>query len=265
MVTETRALHQDGEVGPTSLPIDHYVAAIRSDAALLADAARLAGPDAPVPTCPEWTVGDLVRHLGGVQRWATRLRRRRAPEVWAVELDEVVGARGRTTTRWSTGSRPAPSRWRWRSSRPIPTLQCWTFLRATSPLAMWARRQAHETAIHRVDAELAAGPGTSGFDPSFAADGIDELLTCFIVRSRTGLRADSGAHDAGRRRRRATATGRSLIGPDGVVTEPGSPGADAEVRGEASDLYQVLWNRRETRGFRAPEGFVRPSGTQTPG
>ena len=36
-------------------------------------------------------------------------------------------------------------------------LECWTFLRAPSPLAMWARRQAHETAIHRVDAELAAG------------------------------------------------------------------------------------------------------------
>jgi len=37
-----------------------------------------------------------------------------------------------------------------------PDLRCWTFLPAPSPLAMWARRQAHETTVHRVDAELAA-------------------------------------------------------------------------------------------------------------
>lgn len=39
-------------------------------------------------------------------------------------------------------------------------VDCWTFLDAPSPLAFWARRQAHETAIHRADAQLAAdGPG----------------------------------------------------------------------------------------------------------
>ena len=37
-----------------------------------------------------------------------------------------------------------------------PDLEAWTFLPAPSPLAMLARRQAHETAIHRYDAESAA-------------------------------------------------------------------------------------------------------------
>ena len=138
-----------------------------------------------------------------------------------------------------------------------PELECWTFLRATSPLAMWARRQAHESAIHRVDAELAAGPSTSAFDPTFAADGVDELLTCFVVRSKTGLRADP------RRTMRVVATDAPgdwmvHIGPDGVVTQPGSPGADVEVHGPAADLDLLLWNRGETRGFGAPEGFERP-------
>ena len=53
-----------------------------------------------------------------------------------------------------------------------------TFLPAPSPLAMWARRQAHETSIHRCYAESATG-ATTGFDPTFAADGIDELLYGF--------------------------------------------------------------------------------------
>ncbi len=72
-----------------------------------------------------------------------------------------------------------------------PDLQCSTFLRAPSPLAMWARRQAHETAIHRVDAELAAGLAPSADNPVFAADGADELLTCFVPRRSTSLRMRS--------------------------------------------------------------------------
>src|SRR5207253_6141411 len=63
-----------------------------------------------------------------------------------------------------------------------PALQCWTFLPARSPLTMWARRQAHETSIHRVDGELAHDGPITSFPPAFANDGIDELLSCFITR-----------------------------------------------------------------------------------
>jgi hypothetical protein len=60
-------------------------------------------------------------------------------------------------------------------------LETWTFLEAPTPLAFWARRQAHETAIHRVDAESARGDVT-GFPSGFAVDGIDELLLRFANR-----------------------------------------------------------------------------------
>ncbi|MCH7670054.1 MAG: maleylpyruvate isomerase family mycothiol-dependent enzyme [Acidobacteria bacterium] len=63
-----------------------------------------------------------------------------------------------------------------------PDVESFTFLPAPSPLAMWARRQAHETAIHRFDAENAAGIA-SEFDPTFAIDGIDELLAAFAPRA----------------------------------------------------------------------------------
>jgi len=81
------------------------------------------------------------------------------------------------------------------------------------------------------------------FDPAFAADGVDELLTCFVTRSRTKLTSDPP------RTLRVTATDADGdwdvgIGPTGVTTLAGGSGrADATVRGSASDLYQALWNR----------------------
>jgi uncharacterized protein (TIGR03083 family) len=98
-------------------------------------------------------------------------------------------------------------------------LDCWSFLPAPSPLAFWARRQAHETAIHRADADSARGVIPS-YDPHFAADGIGELLGGFYAR-----------HVA--------------INPDGrqISTDADLP-ADCTVSGAASDLYHLLWNRQ---------------------
>src|SRR6202044_1362579 len=62
-----------------------------------------------------------------------------------------------------------------------PAVQCATFMPAPSPLAFWARRQAHETAIHRADAESADGT-VPQYPPGFAADGIDELIMGFGQR-----------------------------------------------------------------------------------
>ena len=70
-----------------------------------------------------------------------------------------------------------------------PGLDCWTFLPgAVSPLAFWARRQAHETTMHRVDVQLAAAAAAppGHLDPipaELAADGVDELLMGFARRN----------------------------------------------------------------------------------
>ncbi len=133
-----------------------HIDALRGEGRLMADAAANAAPDAHVPTCPEWVVRDLVRHLGGVHRWATGYVAGPRTEQWDVNLDEVVGT-------WPDDAELVD--WFREGCESLagaleaapPDLECWTFLRAPSPLAMWARRQAHETAIHRVDAELAAG------------------------------------------------------------------------------------------------------------
>jgi uncharacterized protein (TIGR03083 family) len=221
-----------------------HIEALRAEGARTAAAVAASSPDAAVPTCPEWVVRDLVRHLGGVHRWATSYVAEARTEVWAVELDEVVVS-------WPHDAELAA--WLGQGCAALadalaaapPNLECWTFLRAPSPLAMWARRQAHETAIHRVDAELAAGIAVSPMDASFAADGVGELLECFVPRRSTKLRAEEAAsllvgctdHDAAWVLR---------IGADGVTTEALAgvePGADCTVRGPATDLYLALWNR----------------------
>ena len=240
----------------------------------MAVATESAGPDALVPTCPEWRLRDLVRHAGGVHRWATGYVAEARKELWAVDLDRVVGT-WPDDAALASWLRAGCTRLADALAAAPPDLECWTFLRAPSPRSMWARRQAHETAIHRVDAELAvaesagaraaeaeaetgATASVSPFAAPFAADGIDELLTCFVPRRSTRLRAhhamaltvrcsDDDQHWT-LRIDEDGATAGPAAGADGAEaeteTEAGSrPVAASTVVGRAADLYLALWNR----------------------
>ncbi|HAW10311.1 MAG: maleylpyruvate isomerase family mycothiol-dependent enzyme [Candidatus Dormibacteria bacterium] len=223
------------------MEIAEHVAHLDREGGLLADAATAAGLDSSVPTCPGWQVRDLVQHLSGVHRWATAYVLTGNPnptteaedaELFAAVEDEQLIPRfrhGHAALVAALAAAPAG-------------LACWTFLAAPSPLAFWARRQAHETAIHRVDAEAAAGR-TSSCAPALAADGIDELLRGFLSRPRGRLVADPPVSLGVR----ATDTGDAWtirIEPDRRVVASGAGDADCTVTGAASDLYLLLWNRR---------------------
>jgi uncharacterized protein (TIGR03083 family) len=128
-------------------------------------------------------------------------------------------------------------------------LACWTFLPAPSPRAFWARRQAHETAIHRADAQ-AVGASIDGVDPDFAVDGIDELLLGFYGRPRNRVRTEA-ARTLSVTADDADASWIIHFGPDGAHPRRAAPGpADAEVRGSAGELYLALWNRRPLEPLR---------------
>jgi uncharacterized protein (TIGR03083 family) len=229
--------------------VSEHIAALRQDGARLAAAAESAGLGTKVLSCPDWVVRDLVRHQGGVHRWATRFVADGRIEPWDVDLDDVVGS-------WPSDAdllewfRAGHSALVTALATADPDLACWTFLPAPSPLGMWARRQAHETAVHRVDAELAAGLSPlTPIPSSFAADGIDELFTGFVTRRGGRLRADPP-----RTLRVACTdtTGNWLlrIGTEPVETVRGAgDGADCQVTGPASDLYLALWNREATAGL----------------
>ena len=218
-----------------------HIARLRDDGERLATSAAAAGLDAPVPTCPEWRVRDLVQHTGGVHRWATSYvvtgRDRTTTEAEDAQFFEKV-ADGELLSWFRAGHSALVSA----LSSSRPDLACWTFLASTSPRNFWARRQAHETAIHRSDADAAAGRDSS-FPAGFAGDGIDELLNGFLVRPRGRLIADPPVSLA----IRSTDTGSAWtirIEPDRRLVSAGAGAATCRVSGKASDLYLLLWNRR---------------------
>ncbi len=219
---------------------DGFVEALRRDGALLADAAGGAGLDAGVPTCPDWRVRDLVRHTGAVHRWATRHVAEALPSYAAFEpFEEVAPGDGDLLDWYREGHRLLVDAL---AGAPAD-LECWSFLPASSPLEFWARRQAHETAVHRVDAQAALGLPPSPVDPAFAADGVDELLGGFHARRGSKVRTE---RPRTLRVRAEDVPGDWLVHlssepPRVERTEGGA--ADCEVRGAAADLYLALWNR----------------------
>jgi uncharacterized protein (TIGR03083 family) len=229
------------------MEIVEHIAVLREQGLLLADAAAEHTLDTPVPTTPEWVLGDLIRHIGEVHRWAAVHVARRLTSQLAVELEPEL------TRNWPDDD-DALLAWYADGHEALvntletadPSTQCWAFLPAPSPLAFWARRQAHETAIHRADAESISGTMTP-VSSQFAADGVDELLKGFFRRPRR-YRGDVPrsmvleAVDAGR-------VWRMDLGPEGVLVGDEAGAADCLVRGTANDLYLLLWNRRDAAGL----------------
>ena len=179
---------------PVLVSFDDHLATIRAQAAAFATDAEAAGPDAMVPTCPRWTTADLVRHQGSVHRWATAhaqgLKGNR-PELVAREAGRDAPAGFGARLRWLVDGADTLVDALAAAPRDLRALR---FLSDAPPArAFWARRQAHETTIHRVDAAAArhGRPPKADeldLDPALAADGLDELLTGFLPRNSSRFR-----------------------------------------------------------------------------
>ncbi len=221
-------------------PHQHIDVLVR-EGELLADAAQRAGLEAAVPTCPGWHVNDLLRHVGYVHRWATAHVAQAAQATADGPSEQEILRAGPEDAALLGWYRDGHARLAGALRSADPGLSCWTFLDAPSPLAFWARRQAHETAIHRADAQSAAGAPTP-FAPDVAADGIDELIMGFAARDKPGpLPAPGRTLQV-----RSTDTGGEwhlTLGPQAIAARRGPAPADCVVAGAASDLYLLLWNR----------------------
>jgi uncharacterized protein (TIGR03083 family) len=229
--------------------IAEHIDALRRQGDLLANAAERAGLDEAVPPCSPWLVKDLLRHTGYIHRWAVRHITECPEQVLDGPPEEEIlrgGAADEDLLAWFRAGHAALVE---TLSTADPGLRCATFMDAPSPLAFWARRQAHETAIHRADAESAAGI-RPGYPPDFAADGIDELIMGFGQRRKYRPPAErEGSLDV-----RTTDTGHAwhVATEEGRIQARREPGgsdsassAQGSVSGPASGLYLFLWNRSE--------------------
>ena len=190
--------------------------------------------DTPVPGCPGWTLAALAGHLGEIHRWVCGAIVEGHPRTPA---PEVPRGRDALVAWYDDGAATLLDL----LARTDPAAPCWTLDRSGAA-ASWSRRQAHEHAVHAVDARAAVGT-TWPLDADLARDGIDEVARLFFPRQvRLG--------------RIAPLTRSLLVQPDGAATghllagdglDPRAAAArgpaEATVSGPAEALYLLLWGR----------------------
>jgi len=149
-----------------------YLAHLRSESARFADVLADVDPATAVPTCPDWTVADLLHHLAEVQSfWAGILRDRPAdePDNPGPERPDDIGEL-RQLQRDATDALVAAL------DGADDTDPVWTWYDQDRSVGFIRRRQAHEALVHRWDAEIAAGVDQRPVEPELAADGVSEAL-----------------------------------------------------------------------------------------
>ncbi|GAA2271422.1 maleylpyruvate isomerase family mycothiol-dependent enzyme [Streptomyces atrovirens] len=216
-----------------------FLETLEKEGQLLADAAERAGTDAAVPTCPGWHVRDLVRHTGAVHRWAAAFVADGHTEPRPMGEDPVLDGTGLMAW-YRDGHRLLVDT----LAGAAPDVECFTFLPGPpSALAFWTRRQAHETTVHRFDAESARGGTPSPVATDFAVDGVDELLRGFHARPKSRVRTPA-PRVLRVRATDADAVWTVRLSQEPPVTSRGADGdAECELAGPAEQLYLALWNR----------------------
>jgi uncharacterized protein (TIGR03083 family) len=228
------------------LRLTRYEAELEAETARLGTVASGLEPAMGLPTCPEWTIRDLVAHVGTGHRWAAEIIEGElpapppyvlidAPPEPTAWIDWLTAGARRLADAVRDGGPDRPV-WTWQADRTA---------------GFWLRRMVHDELVHRFDVEIAAGR-LGEVAPDLAADGVSDLLTSIAALSPpdspqpifarlagTGQTMSLQAIDAD------PAVGEWLVErtPTGVVWRPGLGPADVAVRAPARELLLVM-NRR---------------------
>jgi uncharacterized protein (TIGR03083 family) len=228
---------------------DFWLAALRAEgAAFLAAVSEPGVVSAAVPSCPDWTVGDLVRHLGAVYR-RTRMNAGSAgvDDHWGPVIvpDEAPAADDEGVVPWFAAEHSQLAAFLEELDPDLPT---WNWAPQARVAAFWHRRMAHETAVHRWDAQVASRL-PEPLESKLAGDTVAEALDTFLPAGRrrspadvTGL-AHLTATDVGQEWYvRLRGAGIALLDTDTLLDDDAHP-ARAAASGTASDLALALWGR----------------------
>jgi uncharacterized protein (TIGR03083 family) len=190
---------------------------------------------AKVPSCPGWDIDELFRHVGIAHHRAALILREGRTDPPPVE--ETSPPDGDSLAWYESGLAALLD-----AMRTVdPATPVWTFSRSDRTATFWHRRMAHETVVHRVDAEQATGT-VGPLDPALVLDGIAESLEVFAPLM---ARHDKDLATATVHLHATDVEGEWLVtlGGGTVAVEHGHAKGDAAVRGTAADLHLWLWGR----------------------
>jgi uncharacterized protein (TIGR03083 family) len=231
------------------LPFADMITIIEDRSAALRAAAAEAGLEGRVPGCPDWTVDDLVTHLGVVHRfWAAAVSA--GPAAGPPGDDQLPGtAPSGDLLTWSAAATEQLVR---ALASAGPDRPCWTWWRSTAAPATSgaiARHQVQEAGVHAFDAQEAAGHPRP-LPSAVAGDGIGEFVTVGMAAlgawphqgGTVALAPDDGT------------TWLVTLTPDGAAAVPagpqdGSAAPDTRIRGTGSDIVLALYGRQARRGL----------------
>ncbi|WP_319460394.1 maleylpyruvate isomerase family mycothiol-dependent enzyme [Micromonospora sp. RTP1Z1] len=237
---------------------DFWIGALRTDGPAFATAVAEAPPETPVLSCPGWTVSDLTLHLAGIYHW----------------VHSFVASGSTSQPARPTGELPAgvtPLQFWQHGYDQLMTLfesldpeaPAWNWAPQPKRAGFWPRRMAHETAVHRWDAQLAIAAG-GPIEAKLAADGVSEVLDTWLPAGRrrtpgqwhgvVQLSATDAAQDWYLRLR---GEGVALL-DTATVFGHDDHHARAQVTASASDLLLALWGRIsfDTLGVAGDRGLL---------
>jgi uncharacterized protein (TIGR03083 family) len=230
----------------TSVPIEDLYAEINGSTATLAGLIDGADLTQAVPSCPDWTLRQLATHVGRAHRWAGEIVATRSAEF--IPFRAVPDGRLPDDPRRHAGWLREGAQRLIAAVREAGTDPVWAFARMR-PASFWARRMAHETAMHRADAEITVGRAPV-IDASIAADGIDEWLSFEDLldggqEARLDALADGGLLHIHSTDEGLGEAGEWLVRRTGerITVTRGHGKGDAAIRGPASALLLVLVRR----------------------
>ncbi|UNO42353.1 maleylpyruvate isomerase family mycothiol-dependent enzyme [Streptomyces sp. MST-110588] len=235
-----------------SLSHDRYCAEILAQTTAFRQTLRGADLTVTVPTCPDWTLARLARHVGGAHRWAGTIVATRAER--NVPEADVPGLPGPeeddpdALDMWlEEGARMCADALR--EAGPDTRVWCWA---PGQPAGFWARRMTHETVVHRADAARAAGVEFR-VEAEVAADTVEEWLQLVRMSQTTGHRPglERLLEGGGTILLRATDTPPGLAatwlidlnGEAVTYRRAAREDADAELRGPLADVLRVFYRR----------------------
>ncbi|MDP9168320.1 MAG: maleylpyruvate isomerase family mycothiol-dependent enzyme [Actinomycetota bacterium] len=222
-----------------------FRATLLEETRALGDVIRSADPDTPVPSCPGWTLNQLLKHVGRGHRWSAQIiaERRRDPVDPREVRDGKPPEESNAAIDWLTAGAQLVID---AVDRVGAETRVWTLI-GPKPAGWWIRRRVHEATVHRADAVLALG-GDFQLPTEVATDGITEWIDLAA--------AVANRHDP------PLARGRTLhlhatddgLGPtgewtitndeDGLQWSHDHAKGDVAVRGSAVDLLLALTRRR---------------------